>query len=157
MNHRETGLAVALLGIVSILVTASFTMEFMARGMELHKTCPLDPSICPFIEFPWQSALLIGMDVVLVLIGMHLYRKPLPASGPAPDAEKAKKVLESLEGEEKEIYRLLIGEKGMAFQSKLIEGTGFGKVKVSRLLDIMENKGLLERKRRGMTNVVVIR
>ena len=43
------------------------------------------------------------------------------------------------------------------FQADLIEKTGFGKAKMTRILDRLEGKGFVERKRRGMTNVVVIR
>ena len=38
----------------------------------------------------------------------------------------------------------------------LIEKTGFGKAKMTRIIDRLEGKGFVERKRRGMTNVVVL-
>ena len=43
------------------------------------------------------------------------------------------------------------------FQSDLVEKTEFDKVKVSRILDKLEGRQLIERKRRGMTNVVVLK
>ncbi|MEK6845043.1 MAG: MarR family transcriptional regulator [Nanoarchaeota archaeon] len=43
------------------------------------------------------------------------------------------------------------------FQAELIEKTKFGKAKITRILDRLEGKGFVERKRRGMTNIVVLR
>ena len=43
------------------------------------------------------------------------------------------------------------------FQSDIAEKTGFDKVKVTRVLDRLEGKQLIERKRRGMTNIVILR
>ena len=45
---------------------------------------------------------------------------------------------------------------GTIFQSDLVEKSDFSKVKVSRILDKLEGRQLIERKRRGMTNVVVL-
>ena len=43
------------------------------------------------------------------------------------------------------------------FQADLVDKCGFGKVKVTRILDGLENKGLVERKRRGMSNIVILK
>ena len=40
---------------------------------------------------------------------------------------------------------------------KLMGKTDFSKVKVTRLLDKLEAKNLIERRRRGMTNAVVLK
>jgi uncharacterized membrane protein len=62
-----------------------------------------------------------------------------------------------IKGGEAQVYKIIADENGMVFQNKIIEKTGFTKVKVSRILDTLEHKGLLERRRRGMSNVVVLR
>jgi uncharacterized membrane protein len=43
------------------------------------------------------------------------------------------------------------------FQSTLMEKLGIGKVGITRLLDKLEAKQLIERKRRGMNNIVVLK
>ena len=43
------------------------------------------------------------------------------------------------------------------FQATLKEKLDVGKVKLTRLLDKLEAKQLIERKRRGMNNLVVLR
>ena len=69
----------------------------------------------------------------------------------------SKKSLESLDDEEKIIMNLLLENKGNMFQSDIIQKTNLNKVKVTRILDSLESQGLIERKRRGMTNIVVLK
>lgn len=65
--------------------------------------------------------------------------------------------LAGLEPEEKKVISLIQEKGGSAFQSDVIGATGFTKVKVSRILDRLEQKGHVERKRRGMANLVVLK
>jgi len=51
----------------------------------------------------------------------------------------------------------LLKENNAMFQSSLMEKLEIGKVKATRLLDKLEAKQLIERKRRGMNNIVVLR
>jgi uncharacterized membrane protein len=64
--------------------------------------------------------------------------------------------LDGLRREDRQVFQI-IQENRTIFQADLIEKLGFGKAKMSRILDRLENRHLIERKRRGMTNVVVIR
>jgi uncharacterized membrane protein len=70
---------------------------------------------------------------------------------------KWEEVVKTLAGDEKNIYEKIVASEGVVFQSELVEQSGFPKAKVSRILDKMEAKGLLERKRRGMANAVVLK
>ena len=70
--------------------------------------------------------------------------------------EDKKKNLKLLNKEEKIVYGILIKERSM-FQADLVEKSGFSKVKVTRILDRLEGKNLVERKRRGMSNIVILR
>jgi len=156
MDNRTLGLALSLLGLALIIVDASFIMDFMARGLELHKTCPLPPEVCPFIEPPWQGIFIAVIGVAILLIGVYAYRKKPYVPQPKLGQKEKEESVAKLEGDDKTVYELVKAENGMIFQSKLIEKTGFTKVKVSRVLDSLEMKRLLERRRRGMSNVVVL-
>lgn len=69
-----------------------------------------------------------------------------------------RKMLEGLTSEdERKIYQLIMDENGVIFQGRLVEKSGFSKGKVSLILDRLEARGLLERKRHGMSNVVVLK
>ena len=65
-------------------------------------------------------------------------------------------ILKDLKQEEKKVFKIIQEQKAI-FQAELIEKTGFGKAKITRILDRLEGKNLVERKRRGMTNVVVLK
>jgi uncharacterized membrane protein len=47
-------------------------------------------------------------------------------------------------------------ENGGMFQADLMEQLNIGKVKTTRLLDKLESKQLIERKRRGMNNLIIL-
>jgi len=112
------------------------------------------------------------MGFVLVLIGgvlgiIYVYSVPSRrvyvshafAKERKPGAvEKAPiRIMNTLSSEEKKLYGLIEDGGGAIFQAELVEKSGYSKVKVSRILDRLEGKGIIERKRRGMTNMVVIK
>jgi uncharacterized membrane protein len=52
---------------------------------------------------------------------------------------------------------IILRENGSVYQSDIVRETKQSKVKITRILDQLEGKGLIERKRRGMTNIVVLK
>ena len=72
--------------------------------------------------------------------------------------EKKKKLnLKGLDKDEKKVIDFLLKEGRAVFQSDLKEKLEIGKVGMTRLLDKLEAKQIIERKRRGMNNVVVLK
>jgi uncharacterized membrane protein len=71
--------------------------------------------------------------------------------------KKKKKDYSGLEKKEKEVVDLLLNEGNAMFQADLMEKLNIGKVGATRLLDKLESKQIIERKRRGMNNLVVLR
>ena len=53
--------------------------------------------------------------------------------------------------------QIVLREEGSVYQSDIIKETKLTKVKVTRILDKLEGKKLIDRKRRGMTNIVVLK
>jgi len=107
-----------------------------------------------------QTYLSLGITAILIIISLFLiFSKPNEKIVIRKIKDKVieKKVdLSKFKPEEKQVYKL-IAEQGAIFQADLIEKTGFGKAKVTRIIDRLEGHSLVERKRRGMTNVVVIK
>jgi DNA-binding transcriptional ArsR family regulator len=86
------------------------------------------------------------------------------STGSAPDdallearREEWTETAERLAGTEQEIYETLIDAEGVLPQSDIVDRTDVSKATVSRALDSLETKHLVERKRRGMGNVVLLR
>jgi len=67
------------------------------------------------------------------------------------------KVMQKLKKDEKFILEKIIEAEGTIFQSELVDKTEYSKVKVTRILDKLEGRDIIERKRRGMTNVVILK
>lgn len=75
---------------------------------------------------------------------------------PFDKTEHKKKIaVDILQGEEKMIY-MIVCDKKEILQSELVLESGLSKVKVSRLLQKLENKSLLTRKPYGNTNKVML-
>jgi uncharacterized membrane protein len=63
----------------------------------------------------------------------------------------------SLGHDERKVYEAVLDAGGFLGQSELVQKVSLSKTTVSRSLDILESRGLLERRRRGMSNVVVLK
>ncbi|MEK6886321.1 MAG: MarR family transcriptional regulator [Nanoarchaeota archaeon] len=71
--------------------------------------------------------------------------------------ENYQQIMSKLEKNEKKVLELVIDAQGSVMQSELTDKMGMTKVKITRILDRLEGKGLIERKRRGMTNIVILK
>ncbi|MDN5358228.1 MAG: hypothetical protein PWP76_71 [Candidatus Diapherotrites archaeon] len=94
----------------------------------------------------------IGITLALLMAGIGGYLALKGPSGKGYAVDGAK-----LGEDEKAIVDLLKENEGVMFQSDIVEKTGFSKSKVSRILDKLEARGFVERRRRGMTNVVLLK
>jgi DNA-binding transcriptional ArsR family regulator len=61
-----------------------------------------------------------------------------------------------LANNEQEVYEVVLDADGVIAQSDIVEETDLSKATVSRTLDSLETKDVLERKRRGMGNMVFL-
>ena len=65
--------------------------------------------------------------------------------------------MKKLDEHEKKVIELLQRNEGSMYQSDIIKDTSFSKVQTTRILDKLEGKHFVERKRRGMTNIIILR
>jgi len=65
-------------------------------------------------------------------------------------------IAKTLKDDEQKIYTAII-EEGVIAQSEIVEKTGLPKSNVSRALYVLESRGLIERRRRGMGNIVLLK
>ena len=106
-----------------------------------------------------QTYFALSISGILVIVSLFLiFAKPKEKIVIKKFKEKKQKIdLSGLDKKEKEVMEILEKENGTIFQAELMEKFGIGKVGITRLLDKLEAKQLIERKRRGMNNVVVLR
>ena len=145
------GIALALILIIFIFKGA--LEQIVREGCTEGPTCPM------FGTINQQTWLALGIVAILIIIGLvMIFTKPRERIIVKKVTERKKKIdLSKLDAKEKELIRLLEKENGTIFQAELMEKLEIGKVGITRLLDKLEAKQIIERKRRGMNNVVVLR
>lgn len=116
-----------------------------------------EDAVCPYEQLNKLAVpKYVGLfaDIALFVFGLLLFLKKTPEE---KALSKAKKSAKQLGGDESKAFDLVTQSDGMIFQNELTEKMGVSKVKVTRILDKLEAKGLIERRRRGMTNVIILK
>jgi uncharacterized membrane protein len=159
MENKNVGYLI--LGISALIAIIIFLYRNALKSI-VEATCSAaHGDVCPmYMSIDQQTYLALAIVGVLVLIGIILIlSKPTEKIIIKKVKEKVvkKKInMSDLRKEDKEVLKL-VQKEGATFQADLIEKTGFGKAKMSRVIDRLEGKGIVERKRRGLTNVVVMK
>lgn len=132
----------------------------------VHANPELEMSECP-VHKSNTSWLLVGaFGIAFLILGSGIYMIFMPSTlqkeGKDGHGEQQRHLTENidiskLDDDEKKIYSLVTQHEGSMYQSDLIKETGMSKVQITRVLDRLEGKKIIERKRRGMTNIVVIK
>ncbi len=144
-----------ILGLLYISQTESFILGEAKVGP--NGECVHDGTICPYEQLNKLAVPKYIGAFFLVLVfagGMYLFLKRTPQEKSAAGAKKAAK---GLGAEEAKVFELVSQNNGMLFQNELVDKMQISKVKVTRLLDKLEAKGLVERRRRGMTNIIILK
>lgn len=167
MKNRVVGFLIIGIALLIGYIVYSFNK---ALKEIVDVTCTHGPT-CPMlgsVDFHTSSS--IAIMVFIIIIGLYLVffgreekiitkvktikeqitQKPITK-------ENFQEAMKALGADERQVFERVIEAQGSVFQSDLVEKTGMSKVKVTRILDKLEGKNLIERKRRGMTNVVILK
>ena len=162
MENKHVGYLT--LGISVLIVFIIFLFNNAMKSI-LIQGCPLEHGgiTCPaYSTITQQTYLALGIAGILALVSLVLIfskqSEKVIVKTKTIEKKPEKRNIDTtgLRPEERQVLNL-VQENKTIFQAELIEKTGFGKAKISRILDRLEGKGFLERKRRGMTNVVVLK
>jgi uncharacterized membrane protein len=158
MKNKNVGYLIIGIAIVIVLIIFIFNQ---AMTSIVKESCSHGPSCSMYGTIESQTYLSFAIAGIIIAIGIFFVF--------SKESEKiiikTKKVLEKkksldisgLNSEEKQLIELLHKENNAMFQRTLMEILNIGKVKTTRLLDKLESKGFIERKRRGMNNIVVLK
>jgi uncharacterized membrane protein len=162
MKNRSVGLLV-----IGMALLVGFIIYMFNRALTsiVNESCSHGPTCPMWGTIDFQTYIGIGIIVFIVLVGLYFVFFAKDEEQVSRHQVKAKKVtkedyesqLKELKQDEKLVFEKILESEGTIFQSDLVEKTGFQKVKVTRILDRLEGKGIIERKRRGMTNVVILK
>ncbi|MBR9704798.1 MarR family transcriptional regulator [Candidatus Pacearchaeota archaeon] len=164
MKNKNVGLLV-----IGIALIMGFMIFIFNQGMAsiVKQTCSHGPTCSMYGTITTQTYVSMGLAALIAILGIYLYFskpeekiiiKKIKHHHNNNEVKKFNpKMLNALNTDEKEIMNLILKNKGNMYQSKLVQFTDFNKVKITRILDGLEGKGLIERKRRGMTNMVILK
>lgn len=149
--------------IIGVAILLAFIIYSFNRALTkiVNTACSHGPSCPMWGTITFQTSVSLGITVVVALIGVYLVffgkDEKIITKVLKPKKKNNSSILRKLKGDEKEVVKQVIASEGTIFQSELVDKLGFTKVKVTRLLDKLEGKGIIERKRRGMTNIVILK
>jgi uncharacterized membrane protein len=162
MENRKVGYLIVgiaiVLGIIVFLFNSALK-SIVSSSCDHGLTCPM------YGDIRVQTMISLVLILAIIIIGLvfiftkekeRIIIKTRKIKDEIAESRKEEKQsnLKLLDKEEKVLYQILAREESM-FQADLVEKSQMGKVKVSRILDRLENKKLIERKRRGMNNIVI--
>jgi hypothetical protein len=144
---------------IAILVGAIALIFNLGLKNIVGETCNHGPTCSMYDTIAVQTWISLAIVGVILVIGIVLlFIKPKEKIIVKTLKEKKKKKdYSGLDKKEKEVVDLLLKEGNAMFQADLMEKLQIGKVGVTRLLDKLEAKQIIERKRRGMNNIVVLK
>ena len=162
MDNKKTGYLLIGIAVLVVIIIYMFNnalydiVNASCSEVGHGDSCPMYDTISQQTNL---SLVIVGL---LIMVALYLIfskpQKEIVIETKTIEKEKLPKEydLSDLRPEEKKVFEL-IKENKTIFQADLIEQTEYGKAKMTRIIDKIEGKGFVERKRRGMTNVVVLK
>lgn len=163
VTNKSLGIGIMALAIVLFVIGFAYVRSAENALLAGHEVGPSGEcthpqnEVCPFAQLNELAVPKYGglfLDIILFAFGLFLFLKKTPEE---KAAKKAKGAAQKLGGDEAKAFDIITQSEGMIFQNELAEKLGVSKVKATRILDRLEAKGLVERRRRGMTNIVVLK
>jgi NADH:ubiquinone oxidoreductase subunit 5 (subunit L)/multisubunit Na+/H+ antiporter MnhA subunit len=167
MRNRVVGILVIGIAILIGFIIYSFNTS-MANIV--NESCSMGPTCPMWGTINFQTDVSLAIMIFIIALGLYLIFfgqeekiitkfKTLRTQVESKKITKQnyQKILSGLGRDERTVLEKVIKSQGTIFQSDLVDETKFAKVKVTRILDKLEGRDLIERKRRGMTNVVILK
>ncbi len=167
MKNRSVGLII--IGIAILIAFIIFSFNTAMTDM-VAESCGHGSECSMWRTLEVQTNVSLGVLGFVVIIGLYLIffgkeekivtriKRVHEQVEPEKLAKNNyKKIISVMEKDEKKIFEIIIESQGSIAQSELVIKTNFPKARVSRILDKLQGKNLIERKRRGMTNIIVLK
>ena len=161
-NIKKLGFILIIISITLLVTLSIIKVKVDAQEAFLcevvHSTPGLDIKQCPAHQSNLSWLITIIFSITLLILGAGVYISFIPKISLKNLKPEFKEIdISKLDNDEKTIYNIIKDNQGSTYQTDLIKETGYSKVKITRILDKLEQKDVLERKRRGMTNIIVLK
>jgi len=159
MDSKNIGLTIIAIAVVLFFIVFFMTQTIIDLRLELHKDCNLPAESCPYkSSVPTESVAAFVFVIAIGIFGLFLITTSKQTERITHQQKvKLNEAIKTLQDDEKKVFKIINENEGFILQGDLIEKIGYSKVKVSRILDRLEAKNLVERRRRGMSNVIVLK
>ncbi len=181
IDQKSIGKILVASSFILIILLIFVKLNLDKEGAFLCKVVAESPTLtmeqCPAHENIASWYVLAAFVIALLIFGSGIFMifKPIKKeiaeireisakkkkeAGTTESISKAEKAdiskISKFDEREKKVYELLVQKDGSMYQSDIMKETGLTKVQLTRILDRMEGKKLIERQRRGMTNIVIL-
>ncbi len=150
-NNKKLGIILMVISLVIGLIFVYYILNLSEKSVELG--CFNDEDCIAIERGLSVSHIAVGILSFILSLGFYLivFNKENIVKQKKYDISKLNK-------EERGIFSFIRENKDDGvYQSSIIEKFGLQKSKVSRILDKLERLNLIERKRRGMTNIILLK
>ena len=158
MKNKNVGFLIVGISVLMAVIVLLFNVAL--RDI-VATTCEHGPTCVMYDTISMQTNLSLVIAGLVLVIGLFLiFSKESERIVVRKVKEKVRKKkisLVGLDSVEKKAVGILQREGGAFFQKSVMEELGVGKVKMTRLVDKLEVRGIAERKRRGMNNIIVLK
>jgi len=156
MKNKNVGWLITGIAVIIGVIVLIFNLGLKKI---VGETCSHGPTCSMFDTIAVQTWISLAIAALILVIGLFLiFSKENEKIVYKKVKDKKRQIaLAGLEKDEKQVIQILQKENGAIFQKTLMDQLGIGKVGMTRLIDKLEAKQLVERKRRGMNNIIVLR
>jgi len=167
MKNRIVGILI--IGIALLMGFVIFSFNRVLTEI-VNTSCSHGPSCPMWGTIDFETNVSIGLMIFVIVIGLYLIffgedEKIITkiktvkqrAEPKKITKEDYQKIMMTLNSDEKRVFEKIAESNGTIFQSELVNKTNLTKVKITRILDKLESQGLIERRRYGMSNVVILK
>jgi len=160
MKNKNIGFLIVGIAVVIGIIILIFNLglrKVVASSCTMGTTCSMYSTIVI------QTYVSLAIAALVLIIGLFFIlskeEKEIVFKRIKEKVEVKRKPIDysRLDKEEKILVKVIEEADGSIFQADLVDKSGFSKVKVTRILDRLEGKQIIERKRRGMTNIVLLK
>lgn len=158
MKNKNVGYLIIGIAIVMVVIVLLFNNVIKDN---IGLTCTHGPTCEMYSDLnvqTWISLIIVGIVFIIGLFLIFAGENERIVIKTKVVKEKMKPIDKSkLDKKEREALSIIESENGGIFQRELMEQMSIGKVGMTRLLDKLEAKQIVERKRRGMNNFVILK
>ena len=152
MKNEQVGVL-----LISVSLLIGFIVFSFNKALKdiVAESCSHGPSCVMWGTIELQTNISIGLILFILIIGIYFFFSEKKIFH--KKKKENKEIFKNLNDDENFVLDKIEEAEGSIFQSELVEKTEFNKVKITRILDRLEGLKLIESKRRGMTNVVILK